>query len=121
MREMPDHAGGFFSGEDADSVPPEPAGEPHPHATEGAFYLWTADEVDKLFKDDLDNAAAIVKMRFGIEPTGNAPADPQEEFVGKNLLYTAQSIEQISRETGKSPDDIQHVLRTAQLKMFDVR
>jgi uncharacterized protein len=121
MREMTDEAGGFFSAEDADSVPPEHAGEPHPHATEGAFYLWTADEVDALFKDDLNNAAAIVKLRFGIEPTGNAPADPQQEFVGKNLLYTAQSIEQISRATGKSPDEIQRVLGDARLRMFDAR
>jgi hypothetical protein len=121
MRAMTDEAGGFFSAEDADSVPPEHAGEPHPHATEGAFYLWTADEVDALFKDDLNNAAAIVKARFGIESAGNAPADPQQEFVGKNLLYTAQSIEQIARATGKSPDEIQAVLRTTRLKMFEVR
>jgi hypothetical protein len=117
MREMTDEAGGFYSAEDADSIPPEHANEPHPHATEGAFYLWTADEVDTLVGAD----SAIVKARFGIEPTGNAPADPQQEFIGKNLLYTAQSIEQIARATGKSPDEIQAVLRTARLKMFDVR
>jgi len=117
MREMTDEAGGFLSAEDADSVPPEHAHEPHPHATEGAFYLWTADEVDKLLGGD----APVVKMRFGIAPTGNAPVDPQQEFVGKNLLYTAQSFEQISRETGKSPDEIAQVLRTARLKMFEVR
>jgi uncharacterized protein YyaL (SSP411 family) len=117
MREMTDEAGGFYSAEDADSVPPEHANEPHPHATEGAFYLWTADEVDALLGAD----SAIIKARFGIEPTGNAPADPQQEFVGKNLLYTAQSIEQIARATGKSPDEVQQALRTARLKMFEVR
>ena len=121
MREMTDAAGGFFSAEDADSVPPEHANEPHPHATEGAFYLWTADEVDALFKEDLNNAAAIVKARFGIEPTGNAPADPQQEFVGKNLLYTAQSIEQIARHTGKAPDEVERVLASTRLKMFEAR
>jgi len=117
MREMTDEAGGFFSAEDADSVPPEHAGEPHPHATEGAFYLWTADEVDALLGAD----AAIVKARFGIEPTGNAPQDPQQEFVGKNLLYTAQSIEQIARQTGKSPDEIENVVAAARMKMFAAR
>ena len=117
MREMTDEAGGFFSAEDADSVPPEHANEPHPHATEGAFYLWRADEVDALLGEN----AAIVKARFGIEPTGNAPADPQQEFVGKNLLYIAQSVEQIARATGKSPDEIERVLAAARLKMFEAR
>ena len=41
MREMTDEAGGFYSAEDADSVPPEHADEPGAHASEGAFYLWT--------------------------------------------------------------------------------
>ncbi len=117
MREMTDEAGGFYSAEDADSIPPEHANDPHPHATEGAFYLWRSDEVDALLGED----AAIVKARFGIEQNGNAPADPQQEFVGKNLLYTAQSIEQIARQTGRAPDDIQQVLSRARLKMFEAR
>ena len=37
MREMTDESGGFLSAEDADSVPPEHAGDPHPHASEGAL------------------------------------------------------------------------------------
>src|SRR5439155_5498182 len=105
------------SAEDADSIPPEHANEPHPHATEGAFYLWRAEEVDALVGAD----SAIVKARFGIEATGNAPADPQQEFVGKNLLYIAQSMEQIARQTGKSPDEIQKALSAARLKMFEAR
>ena len=117
MREMTDEAGGFFSAEDADSVPPEQANDPHPHASEGAFYLWRSDEVDALLGDN----AGIVKARFGIEQNGNAPADPQQEFVGKNILYVAQSVEQIARQTGKSPDEIQHVIAEARLKMFVAR
>ena len=41
MREMTNPEGGFFSAEDADSVPPEEASNPNAHKTEGAFYLWT--------------------------------------------------------------------------------
>ncbi len=117
MREMTDDAGGFFSAEDADSVPPEAAADPHAHASEGAFYLWRADEIDALLGEN----AAIVKARFGIEQNGNAPADPQQEFVGKNILYVAQSIEQIARQTGRSPDEIQRVLEEARLRMFEAR
>ena len=117
IREMTDEAGGFFSAEDADSVPPEQANDAHPHASEGAFYLWRADEVDAL----VGGHASIVKARFGIEQNGNAPADPQQEFVGKNILYIAQSVEQIARHTGKPPDEIERVLADARLKMFEAR
>ena len=40
MREMTDADGGFYSAEDADSIPPE---EPGGRKKEGAFYLWRAD------------------------------------------------------------------------------
>ena len=66
--------------------------------SEGAFYLWRADEVDALLGDD----APIVKSRFGIEPDGNAPPDPQQEFTGKNLLYIAQSVDELA---AARPDD----------------
>jgi uncharacterized protein YyaL (SSP411 family) len=117
MREMTDDAGGFYSAEDADSVPPEHAGEPGAHASEGAFYLWTAEEVDKLLGPD----AAVIKRRFGIEPNGNAPIDPQHEFVGKNLLYVAQSTHDIARETGKSEEEVEETLVRGRLRMFEAR
>jgi uncharacterized protein YyaL (SSP411 family) len=117
MREMTDEAGGFYSAEDADSVPPEHAGEPGAHASEGAFYLWTAEEVDKLLGPD----AAATKRRVGIEPNGNAPIDPQHEFVGKNLLYVAQSTHDIARETGKSEEDVEETLVRGRLRMFEAR
>jgi uncharacterized protein YyaL (SSP411 family) len=117
MREMTDAGGGFYSAEDADSVPPEDVAEDHPHKKEGAFYLWRAGEVDGLLGAD----AAIVKLRYGIEPSGNAPQDPQQEFTGKNLLYVARSIEQIAKETGKSPDDVVEVLHDTRLTMFKER
>src|SRR5438132_3434603 len=88
LRQMTDEAGGFYSAEDADSLPPEHAGDAEAHKSEGAFYLWRADEIDALLGEDAD----IFKRRFGVEPNGNAPIDPQQEFTGKNLLYVAQSI-----------------------------
>src|SRR5439155_5923761 len=91
QREMTDATGGFHSAEDADSIPPEFSSTQHPapstqhpapstqhpapitqHPKEGAYYLWRADEVDALLGD----ASTIVKLRYGIEPGGNAPHDP---------------------------------------------
>ena len=114
MRQMTDEAGGFYSAEDADSVPPESANDPKAHKMEGAFYLWRAGEIDRLLGDD----ASIVKRRFGIEPNGNAPMDPQQEFVGKNLLYVARGADELASETGKTEAEIVVILNRAQLTMF---
>jgi uncharacterized protein YyaL (SSP411 family) len=114
LREMTDTGGGFYSAEDADSVPPETPGA---RKMEGAFYLWRADEIDALLGDD----APVVKLRFGIEPTGNAPHDPQQEFTGKNLLYVAHSIDEIAKATAKAPADVVDVLNRARLRMFEAR
>jgi len=117
MRQMTDGEGGFYSAEDADSIPPEHAGEPSAHKTEGAFYLWTADEVDRLLGPD----AAIITSRFGIEPGGNAPHDPQQEFTGKNLLYAAKSVEDLAVETGQTAADVTGILDRARAIMFEVQ
>src|SRR5687768_15488596 len=117
MRDMTDPRGGFYSAEDADSVPPEQAADPHPHKSEGAFYIWSEAEIDRLLGDD----AGIAKMRFGIEAGGNAPQDPQGEFTGKNLLYTAQSIDDISKRSGKSTGEILAALGRSRKALFDAR
>jgi uncharacterized protein YyaL (SSP411 family) len=117
IRDMTHPEGGFYSAEDADSVPPERADAPRAEKTEGAFYLWTAEELDQLLGDD----AGPVRLRFGIEPTGNAPADPQGEFVGKNLLYVARSIDAVAAGTGKTPGDVEGALVRASATMFRAR
>jgi hypothetical protein len=117
MREMTDEGGGFYSAEDADSVPPEEAESPSAHKKEGACYLWRDAELDTLLGDD----ARIVKLRFGVEPEGNAPQDPQQEFTGKNLLYVARSIDEIAKDAGTSPDDVVDILHRTRLKMFQCR
>ncbi|MFN7982389.1 MAG: thioredoxin domain-containing protein [Vicinamibacterales bacterium] len=117
MREMTDPAGGFYSAEDADSVPPEQAGTPGAHKMEGAFYLWRAAEVQELLGD----VAPLVSRRFGIQDDGNAPIDPQQEFVGKNLLYVARALGDLSQEFGVSVQAIVDTLDTARLRMFEAR
>ena len=117
MREMTDPGGGFYSAEDADSIPPEQAGRPDAHKMEGAFYLWREAELSEL----LGEQARIVCRRFGIEPEGNAPIDPQQEFVGKNLLYVARSIPELSGECGRTPGEVADLLDHSRLQMFQAR
>jgi uncharacterized protein YyaL (SSP411 family) len=111
-RDMRDAAGGFLSAEDADSVPPE--GGPQ---KEGAFYVWSDAEIGALLAAD----AGIVRQRFGIEPDGNAPHDPQAEFTGQNLLYTARTVEEIAAETGRDAGEVMAVLGRARQVLFDAR
>jgi uncharacterized protein YyaL (SSP411 family) len=117
MREMTNDEGGFFSAEDADSVPPEDAANPKAHKTEGAFYLWTESELKRLLTDDFD----VFGYRFGIRPDGNAPEDPHGEFTGKNLLYVASSLEEVAERTGKSRDEVEAALQRARMTLFQAR
>ncbi len=116
-RDMTDSGGGFYSAEDADSVPPEDIGDPQARKSEGAFYLWRWSEVQELFGKDAD----IVRRRFGLEPAGNAPQDPQGEFRGKNLFYIARSIDDVARLVGLTAAQVEEVLARAGRMMFDAR
>ncbi|MXY24817.1 MAG: thioredoxin domain-containing protein [Acidobacteria bacterium] len=118
LRDLTHPEGGFYSAEDADSVPPEAAAaSPRPRKAEGAFYLWTLSEIDELLGDDAD----LVARRFGIEPNGNAPEDPLGEFRGKNIPYLQQDVAQIARLTGRPPEDVESSLVAARQRLFDVR
>jgi uncharacterized protein YyaL (SSP411 family) len=126
-RDMTDEKGGFYSAEDADSlppvalakggVPPEQHLQEGAHKMEGAFYVWTAEDIRKQLGAD----AEIFELRYGILPNGNAPFDPQNEFVNKNILYTAQSIADISRRTGKPAGEVAETLMRARQILFDTR
>jgi len=116
-RDLTDPGGGFHSAEDADSVPPERAGEPQAHKMEGAFYVWRDEEIGEALGAD----AEIFRMRYGIQPDGNAPFDPQHEFTHKNLLYTARPIEEIAAITGRSSSDIASALERSRLSLRQVR
>ncbi len=116
-RDMTDPQGGFYSAEDADSVPPEQADAPARHKSEGAFYIWSDEEIGSLLRED----AGIARRRFGIEPGGNAPQDPQGEFTGRNLLYTAQSIEDVAVRSGRGVDEVLAALGRIREKLFAAR
>ena len=117
MRDLTDRDGGFYSAEDADSVPPEQASDPSAHKSEGAFYIWTDAEIGAVTGAD----AAVVRRRFGIEADGNAPQDPQGEFTGRNLLYVAQTEDDVALRTGHTPAAVADALSRARAQLFAVR
>src|SRR5258705_11516777 len=116
-RDLTDEGGAFYSAEDADSVRPEDATAEKPHKMEGAFYIWRDEEISEVLGGDAD----IFRIRFGVLPDGNAPFDPQEEFVHKNLLYTARGLDEVMSATAKSREEVDAALSRARVKLLERR
>ncbi|MBM3781764.1 MAG: thioredoxin domain-containing protein [Acidobacteria bacterium] len=129
-RDMHAPEGGFFSAEDADSVPSSAGGESaegqkadpttcgaRAHKVEGAFYVFSTDEVRRVLGD----AAPTFERRYGLRPEGNALADPHGEFTGLNILYTAASITDIAQATGQTPAEVGARLLEARQRLFGAR
>ncbi len=112
MNELSAPDGAFLSAEDADSLVPGGT-----EKREGAFYVFTAAEIDVLFGAD----APIVGRRLGIEDGGNAPSDPHGEFIGQNIPYVAQSVEEIAARTGRTEDDVLAVLAVMRQRLYEAR
>jgi uncharacterized protein YyaL (SSP411 family) len=116
-REMTSPDGGFLSAEDADSVPADEADVPHPRRLEGAFYLWSLEEVTDAVGEAL---APLAIERFGLLPEGNAQ-DPQGEFRGRNVLHVARDLEDLATSLGRPIDEIIRDLRTVRQRLFTAR
>jgi uncharacterized protein YyaL (SSP411 family) len=99
LRDLAHSDGGFFSAEDADSAV-EAGGTEH---AEGAFYLWSADELRIVLGGDFELAAE----HFGVREEGNVPPedDPHAEFSGKNILAQRQPLAATARVLGLTPEE----------------
>ena len=114
LREMTDQDGGFYSAEDADSAEPE-----NPtHASEGAFYLWTKKEIERLLPAD---NAKVFCHHFGVDEYGNALSDPQGEFRGRNILFTPFTIEQTAKFFSMDKVAVTRVIEDGRAKLFAAR
>ena len=105
LRDMTSPEGGFYSAEDADSViDPE-----HPEKKgEGAFYIWSAAELQDVLGSTL---YAPFARHYGVEDNGNVSNDPHGEFTGNNILYLREA-----------PDPyIAAQLEEARAKLLEVR
>ena len=115
LRDMTDKEGGFYSAEDADSI----LEHGKPEHGEGAFYVWTKAEIDRLLGED----TALFSRFYGVEAEGNAPAgsDPMNEFQGKNTLIQRLEIPAAAKLFKKTEAEIGQSLAASQKKLFDVR
>ncbi|MFV0416052.1 MAG: thioredoxin domain-containing protein [Chthoniobacterales bacterium] len=101
LRELTHPEGGFFSAEDADSL----FEHGHPDHGEGAFYIWSKEEIDDLL-DPRDSE--IFCAAYDVLDGGNVSplADPHDEFTGKNILW---------RQKAESKTDTEHLKKCRQI------
>ncbi|HKP05132.1 MAG TPA: thioredoxin domain-containing protein [Chthoniobacterales bacterium] len=133
-RDMTAKSGGFFSAEDADSeigapVPDRREGggekddgqEPprQKKKAEGAFYVWSKDEVDKA----LGEGAEVFNFHYAVKPEGNVPAggDPHGEFTGKNILIELGSRAATAKHFGKDEAAVRQLLAKSRATLFELR
>ncbi len=118
LRDMQNSDGGFYSAEDADSVSPDVKEDKHPQKKEGAFFIWTSQEVIKALGKD---SGEIFNYHFGVEFGGNAEFDPHGEFTGRNILFVAHSIEETASHFKKPVVEIETILTRAKETLFNLR
>jgi len=104
-REMHHPAGGFYSTQDADSLP-----APDTHETEeGAFFVWTPAEVREILGSD----AMIFVQLFDITEQGN--------FEGKNILHVARTPADVARVTGMALEKVEEIAARGRRKLLEAR
>ncbi|ATC63467.1 thioredoxin domain-containing protein [Nibricoccus aquaticus] len=118
-RELTSPLGGFYSAEDADSAPSGHAGGAKAHGVEGAFYVWTKEEIDAV----CGPGSLLVCAHFGVIGSGNVPAqsDPHGDFGGKNVLMQRQALAATAQLCGLDVQTASDRLVTALGRLRDAR
>ncbi|XP_024120255.1 spermatogenesis-associated protein 20 isoform X3 [Oryzias melastigma] len=113
-RDLSDQSGGFYSAEDADSVP-ACGGD---RKREGAFCVWTASEVRGLLPDVVEGTsgtttqADIFMHHYG---------DPHGELQGQNVLIVRYSLELTAAHFGIAVEMLDDLLTSARARLAEVR
>ena len=111
-RDLISEEGAFYSAEDADSLTDEGERE------EGAFYVWTVDEIrDVLPQDDAEMVIDVFNLREG----GNYADESTGQKTGTNILHLQQPIREAARERGDDPDALAQRWERARRSLLDAR
>jgi len=104
--------GGFYSAEDADSLNEEGEME------EGAFYVWSTDEIRDLLDPDL---AELVIDVYNMEPRGNYQEEGTGERTGKNILHLERTLDEEAARRDLSTEALRERLETARETLLEQR
>jgi uncharacterized protein YyaL (SSP411 family) len=118
-RDMTAKEGGFFSAEDADSEIPGGTGNPPLQKSEGAFYIWSKQEV----AEALGSSAEIFDFHYGVQPDGNVPpaADPHAEFTGKSILIELQTVAETAKHFRMEEAEARQLLAKSRATLLSLR
>ena len=108
--------GGFFSAEDADSLPKADAAR----KLEGAFYVWTRTEIAEALGDNrTDEFCAI----YDVQGDGNvAPeSDPHDELAGRNVLIRRLTTSDAATRFNRSLENMEQRLYDDRAVMLSKR
>jgi len=116
LRDLTSPEGGFYSAEDADSLPQADATE----KKEGAFYVWTQEEIDRVLTPD---GSLVFRRMYGVERTGNVvtASDPHRELAGQNVLFLQNDREMVAKLTGRTEESVAQLASAARKKLKAVR
>jgi hypothetical protein len=98
-REMTRPEGGFYTATDADS-----------DGREGAFFVWTPDEIRAVLSTGL--ATAVIDF-YGVGEHGN--------FDGATILHASRSLEAVAHELGGEPERLRFLLSEARRTLYEAR
>ncbi|XP_072098846.1 spermatogenesis-associated protein 20 isoform X2 [Mobula birostris] len=124
-RDLSDKSGGFYSAEDADSY----ASANSTEKKEGAFCVWTEQEIRELLPDPVSEATQSITMadvfayHYGVKSNGNVePAqDLHGELKNKNVLIVRYSLELTAAKFGLEIEKVKDILSTCRTRLCEVR
>jgi len=116
LRDLRDPDGAFYSAEDADSrisATDDTLGE-------GAFYLWTLEEVERALGTDL---ASLVTWHYGLTRAGNVSDTPGADawLQGRNVLVADHTVTETARQFRRTERTVQAQLEQARERLLAAR
>jgi uncharacterized protein YyaL (SSP411 family) len=98
LRDLCDARGGFYSALDAET-----------NGVEGAYYVWSPEEVQKVLVND----APLFAAAYGV--------DQETTFEHGHVLHRVKSDEELSKAFGGTPAEVASRLAAAKERLLDVR
>lgn len=128
MKDLRHPLGGFYAGEDADSLPT--AGDTV--KVEGAFYAWEYDEISNEIQEnsdqfpDFEDISKVVEIycyHYSLKNGGNVDptSDPHGHLVNKNILIVRNSMKDTCESFEISEENLKILLDTVNEILHKVR
>lgn len=107
LRDMTAPSGGFYSAEDADS-----------DGEEGAFYLWTVEEIRNIL--DKEDAELFI-IAYNMTEQGNYIDPSLGTPSGENVLFLSKSLSELAKGFRMPETELRSRLDAARQKLFEER